>query len=161
MNIDPVSGRIRKRENGRRNNNCYRKGSIMDNCIFCRIIAGDIPSRRVYEDENCIATLDIGPASKGHTLIMPKKHFQDLTEMDEELLGKLMITAKTVGIRQKERLGAAGFNIVQNNGIAAGQTVPHFHIHVIPRYEGGPEMAGWIPTEPSAEELDEVLEKLK
>jgi len=133
----------------------------MENCIFCKIVAGEIPSMKVYEDEYCIATLDIGPATKGHTLIIPKEHHQDITDMDAGLLGKLMTVAKTIGIRQKEKLGAAGFNIVQNNGAAAGQTVLHFHIHVIPRYENGPVIAAWTPGEPSMDELAEICEKLK
>ena len=133
----------------------------MDNCIFCMIAAGEIPSKKIYEDEFCVATLDIGPATKGHTLIIPRSHHQDITDMDEELLGKLLGAAKRIGLRQKEKLGAAGFNIVQNNGAAAGQTVPHFHIHVIPRYEGGPVIAAWNPGKPSDEELTEVYESLK
>ncbi len=124
------------------------------------ILEGKIPSSKVYEDEICIAMLDINPATAGHTLILPKKHVQDLTEMDEELGGKLLMVAKKIGLLQKEKLGAAGFNVVQNNGAAAGQTVPHFHIHVIPRYEGGPELAAWRPTEPDKEELNVVLKKL-
>ena len=132
----------------------------MDNCIFCMIIDGKIPSRKVYEDENCIAMLDINPATPGHTLILPKEHHQDLTEMNEALLGKLMMVARKIGMLQKERLGAIGFNVIQNNGEAAGQTVPHFHIHVIPRYEGGPMLGGWVPTEPAGDELDEVLAKM-
>ena len=134
----------------------------METCIFCRIVAGEIPSMRVYEDEDCIATLDIGPATKGHTLIIPKKHYADVTDgVPEELLGKLMKVASSVGVRQKERLAADGFNIVQNNGEAAGQTVPHLHIHVIPRYVGGPLVAGWTPTDPGMEALQEVFEILK
>lgn len=132
----------------------------MENCIFCMIIEGKIPSRKVYEDENCIAMLDINPATPGHTLILPREHRKDLTEMDEALVGKLMMTAGMIGKRQMDRLSAAGFNIIQNNGEAAGQTVPHFHIHVIPRYEDGPMLGGWVPTEPPAEELDEVLAKM-
>ena len=132
----------------------------MDNCIFCMIIDGKIPSRRVYEDENCIAMLDINPATPGHTLILPREHRKDLSEMDEELAGKLMMAARRIGMLQKERLGAVGFNVIQNNGEAAGQTVSHFHIHVIPRYENGPMLGGWVPTEPSGDELDEVLAKM-
>lgn len=132
----------------------------MDNCIFCRIIAGEIPSMRVFEDENCVAMLDINPANPGHTLILPKEHHKDLTEMDEALAGKLLMTAKRVGLRQMERLGAAGFNVVQNNGPAAGQTVMHFHIHVIPRYENDDKMVLWNPTEPSMDELKTICEKL-
>ena len=137
-----------------------QRGEKMENCIFCRIIAGDIPSSRIYEDEDCIAMLDISPASPGHTLILPKEHRKDLTEMDGEALGKLMTVAKIVGIRQMERLNAAGFNLVQNNGTAAGQTVPHFHIHVIPRYEGGPAIAAWEPTSPDFDELAVIRERL-
>ena len=134
----------------------------MDNCIFCKIIAGEIPSMRIYEDDQCIATLDIGPASKGHTLVIPKSHYTDVTDgVPEELLGKLMKTASKIGVRQIEKLGAAGFNIVQNNGEAAGQTVRHLHIHVIPRYEGGPGMVGWEPTKPETAELQEVCELLR
>lgn len=134
----------------------------MDNCIFCKIVAGDIPSMRVYEDEDCIATLDIGPAGRGHTLIIPKNHYDDITDnVDEALLGRLLKVAAMIGARQKERLHADGFNIVQNNGEAAGQTVKHLHIHVIPRYAGGPEMVAWVPGDPGKEELEEVFEILK
>ena len=133
----------------------------MEDCIFCMIAAGDIPSKKVYEDENCIATLDIGPAAEGHVLVIPREHHQDITDVDAELLGKLFAAAKEIGIRQKARLGAAGFNVVQNNGAAAGQTVPHFHIHVIPRYENGEQIVSWIPGNPSGEELDRICEILK
>jgi len=130
----------------------------MDNCIFCMIAEGKIPSKKIYEDVFCVATLDIGPATKGHTLIIPKSHHQDITDIDDELLGKLFGTARKIGLLQKEKLGADGFNLVQNNGAAAGQTVPHFHIHVIPRYQGGPVIAAWEPGKPSDEELADVLE---
>ncbi len=133
----------------------------MENCVFCKIVAGEIPSMRVFEDEDCIAILDINPAANGHTLIIPKEHRKDLTEMDGDLTGRLMMVAKEIGMRQKERLGAAGFNIVQNNGAAAGQTVPHFHIHVIPRYEGGTQMVSWNPTSPDTDVLREFCEILK
>ena len=132
----------------------------MENCIFCMIIDGKIPSRRVYEDEVCIATLDINPATPGHTLILPKKHYDDLLELDEATAGHLLMAAKKIGALQMEKLGAAGFNVVQNNKEAAGQTVKHLHIHVIPRYEDGERLVSWEPTEPSGEELDGILEKL-
>ena len=134
----------------------------MDNCIFCRIISGEIPSLRVYEDDLCIATLDIGPAEPGHTLIIPKAHYNDvMDDVPEVLLGKLMKTAAEIGRRQKERLHADGFNIVQNNGEAAGQTVRHLHIHVIPRYDGHPVIVGWTPQEPGQDALQEVYQVLK
>lgn len=132
----------------------------MDNCIFCKIIAGDIPSMRVYEDDVCVAILDINPAAPGHTLILPKKHYQDLFEMDEETAGKLLMVAKEIGKRQMERLGAQGVNLVQNNGAAAGQTVLHFHLHVIPRFENDGSMVLWNPTEPSMDDLKAICEKL-
>jgi len=133
----------------------------MDNCIFCKIISGEIPSLRIYEDEYCIATLDINPANPGHTLILPKKHYKDLTELPEELAGKLLMAAKEIGKRQLEKLDADGFNIIQNNGEAAGQTVLHFHIHVIPRFVSDRNMVAWKPTTPTTEELREIWEKLK
>ncbi len=132
----------------------------MADCIFCKIIEGEIPSMRVYEDEDCVAMMDINPASPGHTLILPKKHLADLSEMDEELAGRLMMVAKKIGLRQKQALGADGFNVVQNNGRAAGQTVFHYHIHVIPRYAGGPQMVVWEPTSPTREQLSELCERL-
>lgn len=132
----------------------------MEDCIFCKIIKGEIPSMRVYEDNDCIATMDISPASPGHVLILPKKHLTDLGELDEETAGKLMMVAKEIGRRQKESLDAEGFNVVQNNGRAAGQTVFHYHIHVIPRYAGGPQIAAWEPTSPTREQLSEICEKL-
>lgn len=133
----------------------------MDNCIFCRIVAGDIPSTKVYEDDICIATLDINPAAPGHTLIIPKSHHRDVTDnMDEALLGHLFHTAAIIGERQKERLSADGFNVIQNNGPAAGQSVMHFHMHVIPRYENDGVFGLWTPTEPSMDEIREMGEKL-
>jgi len=133
----------------------------MENCIFCKIVAGDIPSTRIYEDDVCIATLDINPAAPGHTLIIPKAHHQDITDgTDEALLGHLFKTASLVGERQKERLKADGFNVLQNNGTAAGQSVMHLHIHVIPRYENDAVMPLWKPTEPSMEDIKAMGEKL-
>ena len=133
----------------------------MENCIFCKIIAGGIPSSRIYEDDICIATLDINPAAPGHTLIIPKEHHKDLTDdVNEELLGHLFKTAALIGARQKERLQADGFNVVQNNGEAAGQSVGHLHIHVIPRFVNDRVLPLWKPTEPSMEELGEMKERL-
>ncbi len=132
----------------------------MDDCIFCKIISGEIPSMRVYEDDDCVAMMDISPASPGHTLIVPKEHIADLSELDEALAGRLMMVARAIGLRQKEALGADGFNVVQNNGRAAGQTVFHYHIHVIPRYAGGPQMVVWEPTSPTREQLAEIRDRL-
>ena len=107
------------------------------NCIFCKIANGEIPSTTLYEDEEFRVILDLGPASKGHALILPKNHFEDVCALDEKTAAKILPLAARVGSAMKKALGCAGFNLVQNNGEAAGQTVFHFHMHVIPRYEGG------------------------
>ena len=133
----------------------------LDNCIFCKIANGEIPSSTVYEDDDFRAILDLGPAAKGHTLILPKEHADDVTELDENLGAKVIPLAAKLGRAMKAGLGCAGFNLVQNNGEAAGQTVKHFHVHVIPRYEGGPVIASWTPGECIAEEREEVAEKIK
>ena len=133
-----------------------------DNCIFCKIAAGEIPSETVYEDEQFRAILDLGPASAGHTLILPKAHFKDVTEISDEYAANVLKVAAKLGKAMKKGLGCEGFNLVQNNGEAAGQTVMHFHMHVIPRYEGGPaNIANWVPGTASAEELTEAAEKIK
>ena len=133
----------------------------MDNCIFCKIVKGEIPSTRIYEDDVCIATLDINPAAMGHTLIIPKEHHNDIADStDEALLGHLFKVASIVGKRQKERLSADGFNVLQNNGTAAGQSVMHLHIHVIPRYDNDGVIGLWKPLEPSMEEIAAMGEKL-
>lgn len=132
-----------------------------DNCIFCKIANGEIPSRSVYEDESFRVILDNGPATKGHALVLPKEHYADLFEMPEELASNAMKVAKKVVAIQKERLRADGLNLVQNNGAAAGQTVSHFHIHLIPRYEDDGQTIGWKPGEPSTEELDQTLQQLQ
>lgn len=134
---------------------------VHEDCIFCRIANGEIPSATVYEDEDFRAILDLGPASKGHTLILPKEHYDDLTTLDEKIGSKVLSVAARIGKAMKEGLGCAGFNLVQNNGEAAGQTVKHFHMHVIPRYENGPGMVEWDPGKASPEEMAETAEKLK
>lgn len=131
------------------------------NCIFCKIANGEIPSSTVYEDEDFRVILDLGPATKGHALILPKDHFKDVCELDEKIAAKVLPLAAKIGAAMKESLGCAGFNIVQNNGEAAGQTVFHFHVHVIPRYENGQKIVSWTPGEETAEVLAETAEKIK
>ena len=132
-----------------------------ENCIFCKIANGEIPSTAVYEDENFKAILDLGPAQKGHTLILPKDHYKDLTEAPEELCGKAFALAGKIGAAMKKGLGCAGFNVVQNNGSAAGQTVFHLHIHLIPRYKDQENCIIWKQGELTDEEKEEVLRKIK
>jgi len=137
-----------------------RSIKMADNCIFCKIAAGEIPSRTIYEDEAFRVILDLGPATRGHALILPKKHAANLFELPEEDAKNVLLVAKKVAANMKEKLGMDGLNLVQNNGEVAGQTVMHFHMHLIPRYQKDGEMVLWTPTEPSAEELDAVKEQL-
>lgn len=127
-----------------------------NNCIFCKIANGEIPSKSIYEDEEFKVILDLGPATKGHALILPKSHAADLFELPEETAGKAMMLARKLGRQMKENLYADGFNLVQNNGEAAGQTVKHFHLHLIPRYKGDGQNILWNPGETSQEELEEI-----
>lgn len=133
----------------------------MSDCIFCRIAAGEIPSATIYEDENFRVILDLGPATKGHALILPKAHYADLTEIPEDLAAKAMIVAKKVVTFMKDALPCDGYNIVQNNGESAGQTVFHFHMHLIPRYKGDHAGVTWKPGKLTDEARDEILEKAK
>lgn len=107
----------------------------MDNCIFCKIANGIIPSNTLYEDEDFRVILDIEPATKGHALILPKKHFADLYELDDECASKTLLVARNMASKIQKAMNCDGLNIVQNNGEAAGQTVFHFHMHLVPRYK--------------------------
>lgn len=131
-----------------------------DNCIFCKLANGDIPTRSIYEDEDFNVILDMGPATKGHALILPKNHSANLYELPDEEAGKVMKLAKKLATEMTDKLGCDGFNLVQNNGETAGQTVFHFHLHLIPRYKDDNQHIVWKPTEPSAEELDAVKDLL-
>lgn len=109
---------------------------MAENCIFCKIANGEIPSNTIYEDECFRVILDINPATKGHALILPKKHSDNLYALDEDIAAKALPLAQKVALSMTEKLSCEGFNLLQNNGKAAGQTVEHFHIHLIPRYKG-------------------------
>ena len=106
------------------------------NCIFCKIAAGEIPCFKVYEDDLVLAYLDINPFAKGHTLVIPKKHSAGLLDTDDETLAVVVSRVKKVAAHLKAALGCDGFNIMQNNGEAAGQTVRHVHFHIVPRWTG-------------------------
>lgn len=127
-----------------------------DNCIFCKIIAGEIPSHALYEDEMFKVILDVGPATKGHALILPKNHYANLYELPEEDAAQAIKLAKKMMIKMTNKLNCDGFNIVQNNGEVAGQTVFHFHMHLIPRYKNDGEILKYIAGEPSQEELAQI-----
>ena len=128
-----------------------------DDCIFCKIANGEIGSDTVYEDDMFRAILDLSPASKGHILILPKEHYDDLFELSDECGERLMAAAKKVALAAKNALHADGINLVQNNGEAAGQTVRHFHMHIIPRYESDDKtMVAWTPHDSDPEEQKQI-----
>ena len=126
------------------------------NCIFCKIANGEIPSTTLYEDEDFRVILDLGPATRGHALLLPKNHFANLFELDDETAQKAILVAKKMAGKMKAALGGDGVNVVQNNGEAAGQTVFHFHIHLIPRYENDNAGILWEPGETTPEDMAEV-----
>lgn len=134
----------------------------MDNdCIFCKIANGEIPSSTIYEDDMFRVILDLSPATKGHALIIPKNHMANIFEMDESTAGKVFVLASRIAKAMKEALHCDGLNIVQNNGEIAGQTVFHFHMHIIPRYEGDNQNINWVPGTSEADESDAVAEQIK
>lgn len=133
----------------------------MENCIFCKIANGEIPAATLYEDENFRVILDLGPASKGHALILPKSHAANIYELSDEMAAKAMILAKKMATAMTAALKCDGFNIVQNNGECAGQTVFHFHMHLIPRYKGDQVGITWQPGEVSDADKEEILLKVK
>ena len=131
-----------------------------NNCIFCKIANGDIPSRTIYENDLFRVILDNGPATDGHALVLPKDHYANPFEIPADTAAEAMKTAQTVAAMLKEKLHADGLNLVQNNGETAGQTVHHFHMHIIPRYKGDGQNILWKPGHPSDQELDAVLGRI-
>ena len=130
------------------------------NCIFCKIANGEIPSTTLYEDEDFRVILDLGPATRGHALLLPKEHYKNLFELDDEIASKVLGIAKKVGAKMAKALHADGFNLVQNNGEPAGQTVFHFHMHLIPRYKD--DHAGILrePRKPTPHDMEEIKKLL-
>jgi len=128
-------------------------------CIFCLLAGGDIPTAKVYEDDDVAVILDAGPATRGHALVLPKDHYKNITEVPEALAGKLVAVAGKVGNAQMKALGALGFNVVINTNEAAGQTVFHAHVHVIPRY-GNDTVMGWEPHQADMEENAGIAKEL-
>lgn len=132
-----------------------------DNCIFCKLANGEIPTNSIYEDEDFKVILDASPATKGHSLIIPKEHYKDIYEIDEELAGKAFKLAKKLTISMTDKLGCDGFNIIQNNKEVAGQTVFHFHMHLIPRYKEGESILTWGHEEFTTEEMEDICKLLR
>ena len=132
-----------------------------DDCIFCKLANGDIPTNSLYEDDIVKVIFDAGPASDGHVLILPKNHYDDIYSMDEDTAAHIFKVATRIAKAYKQSLDYEGLNIVQNNGEAAGQTVFHFHMHLIPRYKNDNVGLGWHMGELTEEDKKEILEKLK
>lgn len=130
-------------------------------CIFCKILNGDIPSNKVFENDNFIAILDAFPANEGHTLVIPKKHFENIFEIDEEILKEGYAIAKRIASSIKKSLNIENINILQNNGILAGQTVNHFHIHVIPRLENDTVVMKSTPISIDNEKIKQIMLDIK
>ena len=125
----------------------------MADCIFCKIVAGELPAAVVASDERALAFLDINPATRGHTLVIPRAHAEDIHEIDSEDLAAVTALAQRIAGRARERLGADGVNLLHSSGSAAWQTVFHFHVHVIPRYLGDPLRLPWVPAPGEASEI--------
>jgi histidine triad (HIT) family protein len=122
-------------------------------CIFCEIVAGELPATIVAEDERTLSFMDINPATRGHALVIPRAHSRDLLSVDPDDLAAVVLAAKRLAGRVNERLGADGVNVINSCGAAAWQTVFHFHVHVIPRYTGDPLRLPWVPAPGDAEEI--------
>ena len=133
----------------------------MDNCIFCKIIAGIIPSTLVYEDDDFKAILDIAPAAKGHVLLLPKKHCADLLSIEHDVATKALLVASKIANAQKKALGCDGINLLQNSGEAAWQSVFHLHIHLIPRYDNDGVQLPWKNLSYSEGEAEEYAAKIR
>ena len=132
----------------------------MSACIFCEIVAERIPANKIFENEDCLAFLDIFPAGKGHTLVIPKKHFMDIHDADQLTYSQVAATAKQVADLLAQRLGADGTTVMQMNREAGGQTVFHLHMHVIPRWSGDGLRKAWESNPAPAEELEVLMQQI-
>ena len=130
-------------------------------CLFCKIVAGEIPATIIAEDERTVAFMDINPATRGHALVIPRAHVRDVHEIDAEDLAAVAVTAQAVARRAIERLGADGVNLLNSSGAAAWQTVFHFHMHVIPRYGGDPLRLPWVPAAGDTDDIAAAGAQLK
>lgn len=128
-------------------------------CLFCKIIAGEIPSHKIYEDEHTFAFLDIGPVSEGHTLVVPKNHAVDLNDGSAEDAAHIMETVHKLAPVIMPALGASGYNLGMNHGVSAGQDVMHTHVHIMPRKDGEPR--NFTKTHPSQDELKTTADKIR
>lgn len=131
-------------------------------CIFCKIVKGEIPAAKIYEDDDVLVFLDITPDTRGHSLVIPKMHFESVFDVDDVVLQKVIVAGRHLAVQMKRVLGAVAVNLNSNNGERAGQIIPHFHFHVIPRYENdGLQMYGpRTAQKASPEELSQLAKKL-
>ncbi len=134
---------------------------MADDCLFCGIIAGDVPGQIVDSDERTVAFMDINPATDGHALVVPREHAADLIEISDEDLGATMLAARRLALRMRETLEPDGFNILNSCGAAAWQTVFHFHVHVVPRYEDDPLELPWVPSPGDPDAIAALADKLR
>lgn len=134
---------------------------MADNCIFCAIAERSASAEVVEADAHTIAFLDVNPATRGHTLVIPRRHAENLHDIGEQDLGRVMAMAQKVAGRMPDALGADGVNLLNSCGAAAWQTVFHFHVHVIPRYQGDPLKLPWIPAPPHDLDLAVIAEQLR
>lgn len=130
-------------------------------CIFCKIVAGELPGEKVFEDDDVLAFLDIMPTSRGHTLVIPKGHYEDLPSTPVEVLKAVVAVLPKIAGAVVQATGAEGFNVLQSNGPCAGQVVPHIHFHIVPRNEGDGIGLGFRPTEPVKDELGKTAEAIR
>ncbi|NPA85758.1 MAG: HIT family protein [Crenarchaeota archaeon] len=133
----------------------------MSECVFCRIVRGELPSWKVYEDEEVMAFLDINPATPGHTLVIPKKHYRNILDAPDEVVAKVFKVAKKISEAVVNGLGAKGVNVITNAEEVAGQVVFHFHVHVVPRYSPDELRFEYTPKKYSEEEAEEIVKKIK
>jgi histidine triad (HIT) family protein len=132
----------------------------MSDCIFCAMVNGDVPCRRIYEDADSLAFLDVAPATRGHTLVIPRRHVRDIWDLPEAVAGNVGVATAKVATLLRDRLAPAGLNVMQANGEAAWQSVFHLHVHLVPRYDADELTRAWTPTLAPEEELDAVLREV-
>jgi histidine triad (HIT) family protein len=134
---------------------------VVDDCIFCKIVAGELPAEIVQEDEHTVAFMDINPWTRGHSLVIPRRHSRNLYQVGDDDLGRAGAAAKRLAVRMRDRLGCDGVNVLNASEPAAWQTVFHFHLHVIPRYEGDPLQLPVRPRQANRDELADVAAELR
>jgi len=132
---------------------------MANECVFCKIVSGELPSTKIYEDATVLVFMDINPLEEGHALVIPKEHLDPITNVPDNILKEIIVVAKKIAAAQLTGLNAVGVNITQANGSGAGQEVPHVHFHVIPRYSSDPKKANWKTRKyKSAEQMNQIAD---